>query len=43
MEKQRAMNVLVKRICGNALATVVAFGDGRFNPHIRGHPPAAGR
>jgi hypothetical protein len=20
---------------------VVAFGDGRFNPHIRGHPPAA--
>jgi hypothetical protein len=41
MGKQRAMNVLVKRIRGNAPATVVAFGDGRFNPHIRGHPPAA--
>jgi hypothetical protein len=41
MEKQRAMNVLVKRIRGNAPATVVDFGDGRFNPHIRGHPPAA--
>jgi hypothetical protein len=39
MEKQRAMNVLVKRIRGNVPATVVAFRDGRFNPHIRGHPP----
>jgi hypothetical protein len=41
MGKQRAMNALVKRIRGNAPATVVAFEDGRFNPHIRGHPPAA--
>jgi hypothetical protein len=41
MEKQRAMNVLVKRIRGNAPATIVAFGGGRFNPHIRGHLPAA--
>jgi hypothetical protein len=41
MGMQRAVNVLVKRIRGNAPATVVAFEDGRFNPHIRGHPPAA--
>jgi hypothetical protein len=41
MGKQRAMNVLVNRIRGNAPAMVVAFGDGRFNPHIRGRPPAA--
>jgi hypothetical protein len=41
MGKQRAMNALVKRIRGNAPATVVAFGDGRFDPHIRRHPPAA--
>jgi hypothetical protein len=41
MGKQRAMNVLVKQIRGASPATVVGFGDGRFNPHIRGHPPAA--
>jgi hypothetical protein len=38
---ERWANVLVKRIRGNAPATVAGFGDGRFNPHIRGHPPAA--
>ncbi|GAQ90305.1 hypothetical protein KFL_006240080 [Klebsormidium nitens] len=41
MGKQRAMNTLASCIHGDAAQLVVGFGDGRFNPHIRGHPPAA--